>query len=1335
MRRVTRSLTVHRKRGTANTASTSTLTPVEHVQSGKSRVNGDAIVVATTTYATNTRGRSGMRTMPPPTQTAPPPLKQNVLNDESTALTRPSEVTMSQPPTRPPNLLKILIVNVVHKKKINDYVYYATENEYDLMCMNEAVFNEKAPRDASLILYEDKSTRIAVKIIDKRLKYEEAYTSPYQVTLKLGEPKVHVTFWYIPPGSSAPTALLDELETALSKKSRGRIHTGDFNARSVHLGDKSNNERGNRMWEAVSKGQFVVINQVGTPTFISRGMTSIVDWTCVSPDLVDRVEWQSHPAALGSDHEFIELRVNTLKSKRERVTSRKIKPAIWLNKIHETTKGRSFDTWHEDFSAAVDAAKKITTKRDKDDDDQKAAALRKTIHYTGQKIKRGEGVEAVLRQQIREATDELKEHRKNQQLNDRINRIKTATEMTLYKDLINKTKDTASCEYVIVEGRRLAGLDAAKALLDKFYPTQQKQRWILPKQLPPDDPPITMTELRQAIKEYKGGKAPGDSGVSMELIKQWFIKESDYVHGLIDSWFTQGIFPEQLKKVTIKPLLKNKSKQSTVDNVRPITLSESLARLYEKILDNRIMHFVEKNQTLSEAQFGYREMWSAVKLADEITKQRIENSGLDEVTLQLDVKSAFDAVTHLAVIKSLVEYKLPGNLVKIISNYLTDRKVTVKLDGAEYTKNMDRGVPQGSCIGPHLYTLVTNAMLKTVTERMKRNKLSQSHVYSYADDIILLVASDRGREFITKCADNYLKIITNELEKVGLSVAPEKTKIMYTSRNATHDTVQIAGKEIITSNHLKLLGMYFSHNKMTIKHVQMMEEKLDNWMKAQQGLFSPSSGLSYELRKKAVLSVLFPKLTYGAEVWWKSIGSTGAAVLKRISRKAAVAITAASLKTSYMAAATMSKTLPLDVVCEKRTRIHDLFESTPHEKRVKKYERGHPSETKTRTFGATINTQEEVEAVDADVKFFTDGSKYDSDGIKTGAAYVRYPLVGEAEVCLMKLTEVNSVFQAEVVAIKAVLQDIVMRQDWCLTHAIFSDSLSAIQAITGQTSSFQLVDECRKLLDLLESNQCEVKLYHVKAHVGIEQNEQADKMAKYAATHAEVEQVPASRAELANAEKKLVNHEYERRMQLEPAGSTLRHFFSGPFDPRLKQVTIDRDTTAIYSGLAYNKTSRLYGNVGQEEMCKCGKIQTIKHLIQECPLTRESNIQAATASGLPLDVLLDTWEQLSAHKKFHRFISYRARSLISDIKIINEDDITLYKQIAELAKTNISAETKRRSSKAARKDEPNWFSKLNVDDICTRKTHLYSDQLAEEFQTPSKSPPPAEQPGSTDESD
>lgn len=1234
---------------------------------------------------------------------------------------------MSQQPAHQLNIIKVLIVNVVHKKKIKDFILYATENEFDLMCMNEAVFDPKAERDSTLIMYEDKSTRIAVKIIDQRLRYEQVYMSPYQITLKVGEPKVHITFWYVPPGKSAPCALIDELETALSKRSRRRIHTGDFNARSRNLGDKADNERGSILWEAMSRGQFIALNQHGTPTFVGRGLKTIIDWTCVSQDLINNVDWQTLPAALGSDHEFIQLKINTIKTRRKRTISRNVKPALFLTNIKETTKGRSFDTWYEDFMAAVEASKRTASKRERDEDDEKAASLRKTIHYTGQKIKRGEGDETSLRQQIKEVTKELKEHRKDQQTSKRICSIKTATEGTLYKDLIKTTKDTASCKYVVVDGNRLTGLDAARTLLDKFYPTQQKQRWILPKQLPPDDSPITMSELMHTIKSYRGGSAPGDSGVSIDLIKQWFIKEADYVYGLINSWFTQGIFPEELKSVIIKPLLKNRSKQSTVDNVRPITLSESLARLYEKIIDNRIMHFVEKNQIISEAQFGYRELLSAIKLADEITKQRIENSGLDEVTLQLDVKGAFDSVTHLAVIKSLVESKLPGNLIKIISNYLTGRKVTIKFDEASFTKDMDRGVPQGSCVGPHLYILATNAMLKMVTERMKRNKLSRSHVYSYADDIILVVASDRGREFITQCADNYLRIITNELSKVGLSVAPEKTKIMYTGRSETHEIVQIAGKEIVTSNHLKLLGIYFSHNKMTTKHVEMMEEKMDNWMKAQQGLFNPSSGLSYELRRKAILSVLFPKITYGSEVWWKSIGCSGTAILKRLSRRAAIAITAAPHKTSYMAATTLSKTLPLDVTCERRTRIHEYVQVNPCEGEIKAHEKGHPAERKTREFGATIRTQEEIEAIDADVKYFTDGSKYDSDGIKTGAAFVRYPLTGDTEVCLMKLTDVNSVFQAEVVAIKAVLQDIVARQNWCLTHAIFSDSLSAIQAITGQKSRKKLVDDCRKLLDLLDEYQCEVKLYHVKAHVGIEQNEKVDEQAKLAALDGQHEQVPPAWSEIAYAQTELLKHEHERRMEIEPAGSTLRHFFSGPFDPRLKQAVIDSDTTAVYSGLAYNKTSRFFGFDREDETCKCGGVaQTIRHLIQDCPLTRESNVQAAKASGLPIDVLFSPWDQLSAHKRFHNFIAYRARSLVNDIKIINEDDIVLHKQIIDLAKTNIDPETKKRSRESARKDEPNWFSK-SLDVQSTSNTYLYSDQVAEEFPTPSRNAPPTKE--------
>ena len=295
------------------------------------------------------------------------------------------------------------------------------------------------------------------------------------------------------------------------------------------------------------------------------------------------------------------------------------------------------------------------------------------------------------------------------------------------------------------------------------------------------DGPIEIDEINEACKTLKNNKAVGIDQISNEMVKaslKWTIKPLKKIfNAIIDHQY----YPKEWKVGIVVNLFKSGDEFNT-DNYRGLTINSSLAKIFNTIMNNRLIKFFDKHNIITDNQIGFKKK---ARTSDHIfivntIFRKLTKSKEDLYLCFVDFKKAYDSVWQEALMLKLLRSGIRGKFQQVIKNMYNECTSCIKYEG-KLSENFpcETGVKQGDVLSPNLFNLYINDLPKIYDDDKDSPKLHGDeylHCLLYADDLILFSLNEQGLQSKINKLHEYCR-------RWSLTINAKKTKVMKMSKS------------------------------------------------------------------------------------------------------------------------------------------------------------------------------------------------------------------------------------------------------------------------------------------------------------------------------------------------------------------------------------------------------------------------------------------------------------------------------------------------------------------------------------------------------------------------
>ena len=326
--------------------------------------------------------------------------------------------------------------------------------------------------------------------------------------------------------------------------------------------------------------------------------------------------------------------------------------------------------------------------------------------------------------------------------------------------------------------------------------------------------PVNQLDVERIICNLPNKRSTASDGMSNKILKLASPAVVPCLTQLINRCLEAEYFPPVLKVAKVIPIYKEGASNEFGNN-RPISLLPPIAKVFERLLYEKMMNYIRKYNLINAKQFGFRQKHKTVDAIASVIEEI--RSCLDGKTpsccVFFDLKKAFDTINHSILLNKLDNYGFRGPFKNLLKSYLSSRTQYVQV-GTQKSAKLDTecGVPQGSVLGPLFFIIYVNDL----------PLCADSNFTLFADDTTIL---EKIPSFDLTRLNGSIEKIDRWMKENKLKCNVDKSKAVVFGNNVPSE-LKFEVHKILIKPQLKYLGIIIDEKLTFSDHCARVKNKL-----------------------------------------------------------------------------------------------------------------------------------------------------------------------------------------------------------------------------------------------------------------------------------------------------------------------------------------------------------------------------------------------------------------------------------------------------------------------------------------------------------------------------
>ena len=615
---------------------------------------------------------------------------------------------------------------------------------------------------------------------------------------------------YIPPSYSLRS---EQLTSLLQQLPSPYMLVGDFNGHNVLWGSNDNDPRGELIEDFITENDICLMNDKSNAYLDSgKGTFSSLDLSLCHPSLYLDYEWSVCEDQHGSDH--FPILIESVQTHGEDHNPKwKLHKANWdlfnnlcNESLTDTSLSDSSDPITDFTSSLIAISEKCIPKTSTNpkksnpwynDDCKEAIKQRKDTlskfckfpthvnlnTYRNSRAKARRTIKSAKRKSWRTYVSNLNYKTPTKKVWDMVRKISGKSKSATYHHLnynFNNANETASTKQDIADtlASQFCSNSSTSHYSEEFqkYKKQQEKTKLNFKSSNNEEynTPFNLDELKDAVSKAHD-TATGPDEIHYRMLKHLPPKSLQALLDIFNDMWETGTFPESWEQATIIPIPKPGKDHTEPNNYRPIALTSCLCKTLERMINVRLVWYLESNNLISPVQSGFRSERSTndnlVRLETFIRDAFVAKEHV--VAVFFDLEKAYDTTWRHGIIRDLHDLGIRGRLATFIENFLADRWIQVRV-GSTLSEKFDQaqGIPQGSILSTTLFNIKINSIMNCLDPKTDGSL--------YVDDFCMCYRSK-----IMRTIERHLQQCINRIENWashnGFKFSKSKTMCAFLS--------------------------------------------------------------------------------------------------------------------------------------------------------------------------------------------------------------------------------------------------------------------------------------------------------------------------------------------------------------------------------------------------------------------------------------------------------------------------------------------------------------------------------------------------------------------------